>query len=141
MKTKLSFLAVFAIIILLLSAWIIPATTQRSFSKLTVKKAARVAPAFDFFRTHRQGQGIMATWGLTDNQGISCFVVERTYEDPNDPYAEWEDICSMPCGAGRSFSHHDLNISPGFISYRVIAYYQFGGSMMSLTSTEHIVSH
>ena len=140
MKTKLSFLAAI-IIILLLSAWTIPATTQKSFSGSSVKKAGRIPPDFAFFRTHRQGQGIMATWGLTDTQGIACFVVQKTYEDPNDPYSEWADICSIPCGPGRSYGHHDLNIVPGFISYRVIAYFQFGGSMMSLTSTEHIVSH
>jgi hypothetical protein len=83
----------------------------------------------------------MATWGLTDNQGVTDFVLQRTYEDPNDPYSVWEDICSMPCGAGRSYSHQDLNISPGYISYRVIAYFVLGGSLMSLTCTEHVVQH
>jgi hypothetical protein len=139
MKTKSSFLA--AIIILLFSAWTVPATSEKSVSVLSVKKEKKFPPEFAFFRTHRQGQGIMATWGLTTNQSISGFVVQKTYEDPNDPYSNWENICAIPCGAERSFKHHDLNISPGFISYRVIAYFQYGGSLMSLTCTEHIVSH
>ena len=139
MKTKSSFLA--AIIILLLSAWTMPATTEKSVSTLSVTKEKKFPPEFAFFRTHRQGRGIMATWGLTNNQGIYGFAVQRTYEDPNDPYSVWENICAIPCGTGRSFKHHDLNVSPGFISYRVIAYFQLGGSLMSLTCTEHVVQH
>jgi hypothetical protein len=139
MKTKLSFSG--AVIIMLLTSWITPATTQKSFSGLSVEKTDQINPEFEFFRTHRQAQGIMTTWGLTINQGVAGFIVQKTYEDPNDPYSNWENICAIPCGAGRSFKHHDLNVSPGFISYRVIAYLQSGGSMMSLTSTVHVVSH
>jgi hypothetical protein len=139
MKTKLSFLAV--IIILSLASWITPATSEKSLSGLSVKKERRANPEFDFFRTHRQGQGIMATWGLTLNQGISGFVVQRTYEDPNDPYSNWEIVGAIPCGSSRSYKHQDQNVFPGFISYRIIAYFQTGGSMMSLISTIHVVSH
>lgn len=98
-------------------------------------------PAFAFFRTHRQGAGITSTWGLTSEQGITGFLVQRTYQDPNDPYACWEDICIMSCNSTRSYKHTDQNVDPGFITYRVIAFLQFGGSMMSENSTEHIVSH
>ena len=139
MKTKLSFLAV--IIILLLAAWTIPATPEKRVAVLSVKKEKLFPPEFAFFRTHRQAQGIMASWGLTENQGVTGFIVQRTYEDPNDPYCEWQNICSTPCGTERSFKHHDLAISPGFISYWVIAYFQNGGSLMSLTCTERVVSH
>jgi len=139
MKTKLSFLAVG--IILLHSSWITPATSEKLFSGSSVKKEKRVNPEFNFFRTHRQGQGITATWGLTMNQGVAGFVVQRTYEDPNDPYSNWENIGAIPCGSDRSYRHLDPNVFPGFISYRVIAYFQQGGSMMSMSSTIHIISH
>ena len=139
MKTKLSFLA--AVIIILLSSWITPDTAQKSFSGVSVKKVNQINPDFSFFRTHRQGQGIMATWGLTSNQGVTGFVVQKTYEDPNDPYSNWENIGAVPCGAGRSFKYHDLNVFPGFITYRVLAYLQGGGSFVSQISTEHIVQH
>ena len=139
MKAQLSLLAVVALF--LHSSWIAPSTPQESTSGLSVKMANTPNPDFSFFRTHRQGPGIMATWGLTSNQGVTGFVVQKTYEDPNDPYAYWENICAVPCGSGRSFKYHDLYVSPGFISYRVIAYLQYGGSIMSLISTEHIVSH
>ena len=139
MKAQLSLLAIGALF--LHSSWMYPAIPHYSVSGQSLKKESTLNPNFAFFRTHRQGQGIMATWGLTSNQGVTGFVVQKTYEDPNDPYAYWENICAVPCGPGRSFSHHDLNVSPGFISYRVIAYLQYGGSVMSLISTEHIVSH
>ena len=146
MKTQLSLAA--TLLLFLNVSWISPVDNRQIFSNFSpaetgqvVKKETTSNPAFSFFRTHRQARGIMTTWGLTTNAGVSGFVVERTYEDPNDPYANWEIICSMPCGPGRSFKYHDLNVSPGFISYRVIAYLQVGGSLMSLISTEHIVQH
>ena len=146
MKTQLSLAAI--VLLFLNVSWVSPADNRQIFSNLSPAETGQVVknktvpnPNFSFFRTHRQARGIMANWGLTTNAGVSGFVVERTYEDPNDPYADWTTICSMPCGPGRSFKHHDLNVSPGFISYRVIAYLQGGGSLMSLISTEHIVQH
>jgi hypothetical protein len=139
MKTQLSFAAI--TILFLHSSWVSPVVSQPTSSMITVKKESTISPGFSFFRTHRQARGIMTTWGLTSNAGVTGFVVQKTYEDPSDPYAYWEDICAMPCGVGRSFKHHDLNVSPGFINYRVIAYLQSGGSVVSAIATEHIISH
>lgn len=139
MKTQVSLMAVAALF--LHAAWITPVASTVSSSAVAKQKINAANPNFSFFRTHRQGPGIMATWGLTSNEGVSCFVVEKTYEDPYDPYANWEIICSIPCGSVRSYKHHDLNVAPGFISYRVTAYLMWGGSLMSLISTEHLVSH
>ena len=139
MKTQLSLAAV--TILFLHSSWVSPSISQKSSELLSVKKANTLSPDFSFFRTHRQGRGIMTTWGLTSNAGVTGFVVQKTYEDPADPYAYWEDIGAIPCGASRSFKRHDLNVSPGFISYRVIAYLLSGGLTVSAISTEHIISH
>ena len=139
MKTQLSFAAI--TILFLHSSWVSPAVLQKPSSVLPVKKESTISPDFSFFRTHRQGSGIMTAWGLSSNAGVTGFLVQKTYEDPADPYAYWEDICAMPCGAGRSFKYHDLNVSPGFISYRVIAYLQSGIPIISAISIEHIISH
>ena len=139
MKTQLPLAAI--TILFLHSSWVSPIVSQQSTSLTTVKKECALNPNFSFFRTHRQARGIMTTWGLTSNAGVTGFVVQKTYEDPSDPYAYWEDISAMPCGAGRSFKHHDLNVSPGFINYRIIAYLQTGGSVVSAIATEHIISH
>ena len=138
MKTQLS---VAAIAVLVLGAsWTSPISPKK-VSPVTSVKLSVPVPGFDFFRTHRQARGITATWGLNQNAGVSGFVVQKTYEDPYDEYANWENICSMPCGNGRSFKHHDETVSPGFISYRVIGYLQGGGTFTSSISTERIVGH
>ena len=140
MKAQLSLLAIGTLF--LHSSWISPVMSHDPAPGQSVTTAGTVInPNFAFFRTHRQGRGVTATWGLTSNEGVTCFVVQRTYEDPTDPYAVWDDICLLPCGAARSFKHTDMTVFPGFISYRVIGYLQFGGSLMSAISTEHIVSH
>ena len=113
---------------------------QNQISVLQIKNAA-TSPSFDFFRTHRQGRGITSTWGLTSNAGVSGFVVKKTYEDPTDPYAEWVDVYSSACGSARSYKCTDNNVSPGFISYQVIAVMTDGRSMASEILTERIVSH
>lgn len=119
------------------------------------KKIAAVKPAspsvaksvptssFEFFRTHRQGKAaITATWGITvPGNDVSGFVVERTYEDPTDPYANWEMVSAVPNTGGRSFKCTDNNVFPGYISYRVTAILLTGGSYLSSVSTVHIVSH
>jgi len=139
MKTQLSLVTIVALFVA--ASWISPVDTQKSISGISLKKQNSFAPDFSFFRTHRQGRGVTATWGLSSNGSVTGFVVQRTYEDPNDQYASWDNICAMPCGPGKSFKHEDESVSPGFISYRVIAYLQYGGSVMSMISTEHVVSH
>jgi len=139
MKTQLSLAAV--VVLVLSSSWIIPNNNGKIVSKPSLTKHTAAAPAFSFFRTHRQGRGITATWGLTSNSGVAGFIVQRTYEDPTDPYSYWENICSMPCGTGKSFKHQDETVSPGFVSYRVVAFLQGSGQLESEILTEHIVSH
>ncbi len=112
---------------------------QKSTSVLHVKSAT--SPSFNFFRTHRQGRGITSDWGLTSNAGVSGFVVRKTNEDPTDPYAEWFDVYSCGCSSSRSYKGTDNNVSPGFITYQVVAIMTDGSTMASDISTERIVSH
>ena len=109
-------------------------------SKPIIKKVV-IAPSFDFFRTHRQGRGITSSWGLTSNAGVTGFVVRRTYEDPNDEYAEWTIVYSLPAGNLRSFKCTDDGVTAGMVSYQVLAMLQGGGMIASPISIERIVSH
>jgi hypothetical protein len=119
-----------------------PVTAFRSEENPSVGKAS-VVSTFDFFRTHRQGRaGITATWGISGpGNDVSGFLVERTYEDPADPYANWEIVSAMQNAGARSMKCTDTNIFPGFISYRVTALLFSGGAYVSPVSTVHIVSH
>ena len=139
MKAQLNVVAIAAMI--LSASWAGPVSSGSSSPEMQIKKASTPTPDFAFFRTHRQGRGVTATWGLDQNNGVDGFVVQRTYEDPGDPYSNWENICSVPCGSARSFKHEDMNVSPGMISYRVIGYLQGGGTIMSFILTERIVGH
>lgn len=113
---------------------------QKSTSVLRIKNTT-TGPSFDFFRTHRQGRGITSTWGLTSNAGVSGFVVRKTYEDPTDPYAEWVDVYSSACSASRSYKCTDNNVSPGYISYQVVAIMTDGTSIASEILTDQVISH
>ncbi|HET6995456.1 MAG TPA: hypothetical protein VFI06_10770 [Chitinophagaceae bacterium] len=130
--------------------FLIPATlffTTASFTTLTdspVKMPAALKQtdnaSFIFFRTHRQGKGITATWAVNANN-VASFTVKRTYEDPNDPYAFWEDISTVPGGLGRSFKYTDVNVFPGFVNYKIVALMDDGSSIISEVATVRIVSH
>ena len=96
---------------------------------------------FAFFRTHREGKGVTATWGLTSTTDAGCFMVQRTYEDPTDPYAFWEDLNYVPCTSSRSFKWTDQNVFPGYISYRVVAFMYDGTTMSSEVSQVRVVGH
>jgi len=116
-----------------------PGMTTHSQAATTIQQSP--VNSFSFFRTHRQGRGITANWGMSPVTGISGFLLEKTYEDPNDPYANWEIVCSQPGNALRSYRFTDNHVLPGYITYRVTAYLQLGSSIISPYSTEHIVAH
>jgi hypothetical protein len=104
---------------------------------LTLKKGDA---SFVFFRTHRQGKGVTATWAVSAGN-VASFTVKRTYEDPNDPYAFWEDISTVPGGLGRSFKYTDENVFPGYVNYKIVALMDDGSSIVSEVATVRIVSH
>jgi len=96
---------------------------------------------FGSFRTHRQGKGITAVWNLASADGVVGFTVQRTYEDPTDPYAYWEDAGSVPFNNTRSFTFTDSGVFPGTISYRIVAFMTDGTTSVSDVSQVRIVSH
>jgi hypothetical protein len=137
MKLQLSVLALAVVIIS--TAWTTP-EAPAVVSPVKVTKAA-LNPSFTFIRAHRQGKGISATWGISSTEGVLGFTVQKTYEDPTDPYAFWEDLCNMACEPVRSYKHTDNSVFPGYINYRVVAQMSNGSSVVSETVTVRIVSH
>ncbi|HEX4877266.1 MAG TPA: hypothetical protein VFV31_11390 [Chitinophagaceae bacterium] len=95
---------------------------------------------FNFVHAHRQGSGITVAWSSTvNNTVVSSFTVMRTYEDPNDPYAVWDVVNMVPCNNGRNYRSTDLSVSPGTISYVVVANLTGGGNEVSEIRTVRIV--
>jgi len=113
---------------------------SKTFGKSGINTATVLA-GFDFFRTHRQGRdGITSTWGYSGG-GVTGYMVERTYDDPTDPYAYWETMTLTPETGARSYKFTNTGVTPGFISYRVKA--MNGNTVVAITdvSTIHIVAH
>ena len=101
-----------------------------------------VAGTFDSFRIHRQTKdGVTATWSFSSGGTVTGFILERTYEDPTDPYANWEVAGTTPSTGSRSYKITDDGVFPGFISYRVIATMSTGEEISSDIETIHIISH
>ncbi len=100
-----------------------------------------VPPSFAFLRGHRQGKSANVTWGMSSNAGINRFDVECTYEDPNDPYSNWEVRGTTPNGNVRSFNFVDRDILPGTMHYRIVARMNDGSSVVSDVETIRIATH
>ncbi len=137
MKTKVIFLAFVAIVNCSSAS---PVKKRSSESPGIEKNTLALNGDISFLRSHRQGKGTSVDWGVTSSEGIAGFIVQRTYEDPTDPYAFWENISSMSCNSSRSYKCDDENVFPGFISYRVVIVMSNGSKTTSNISTVHIVS-
>ena len=105
-----------------------------------VVAAADPTTSFSFLRTHRQGKGITATWAVNSIDGVVSFSVQKTYEDPNDPYSVWEEVEIVPCNLSRSFKFTDTNVFPGTSNYRVVAVFANGNTVSSEIATVRIMS-
>ena len=138
MKTQFSS---FAISALILSATTFSTPAISPDTKEAVKVEKTQAADFSFFRTHRQGKGVAASWGITSSAGVASFKLQKTYEDPNDIYSEWQEVASGGCNGSKSYKCTDGNVSPGFVNYRVIAQMEDGSTIESAVETVHIVSH
>ena len=104
------------------------------------KELKKQTDEFSFIRSHRQAKGAVITWAFTSSNA-SGFTVQRTYEDPTDPYSVWVDVSSIPCNSSRSYKCPDENVFPGYINYRVIAVMNDGGIITSEVTTVRVVSH
>ena len=135
MKTRILALTVSATIVL---STVAPAATFANAPTVSIQSEQH--PAFASLRTHRQAKGITATWSMTGLDGVVSFTIQRTYEDPTDMYAYWENLCDLPCNSSRSFTYTDKEVFPGKINYRVAALMEDGTIVFSEIASERIVS-
>jgi|KBSMisStandDraft_5_1062788.scaffolds.fasta_scaffold891961_1 opacity protein-like surface antigen len=108
----------------------------------SVKKVNKVPDEFTSLRSHRKGKGgAEVSWSFSSSSGVSGFVVERTNEDPNDPYSVWVTVGSQGCNGSRSYKCCDETPFPGYVNYRVTAVLNNGTTIQSGVSVVHIASH
>ena len=127
-----------AIGVSILSSAFIPATEK---IVNTEAKSAVVAGEFAFLRAHRQGKDITLTWGMADNTNLTGFDIEKTMEDPNDPYSVWLPVASVPGSSVRSFKYTDGTVNPGTSNYRITAYYSDNRTAQSEIISVRILAH
>ena len=138
MKKQLSAFAVSAMII---TTGFSPLPSENSVDvKPKVNAEYMQSPVFTSFSTHRQGKGITLNWDVEADAGVINFSVQRTYEDVTDPYAVWEDVISLPADGAKFYRYTDENVSPGFVSYRIVALLSDGTTAESGISTVQIIS-
>ena len=139
MKTKI-IICIVVVVALVTVAWKVPSNDQAVVKG--VKQAKPVDPVFNFMHAHRQGRGATVAWNTNATPAsVVCFEVMRTYEDPNDPYSEWTMVGNYPCTSSRSYKNTENDLSPGFVSYCVVASMIGGGTVVSEVATVHIVQH
>lgn len=131
---KLTVFAIITMVFFSIAATPIPENINR------VKNVNKLVDGFSFIRSHRQGKGAVVTWAFGSTNATG-FAVQRTNEDPNDPYAVWFDVSSVSCNSSRSYKCCDENPFPGLINYRVIALMNDGNTVTSSISTVKIMAH
>ena len=108
--------------------------------KSNQSKVTALTNDFAFLRGHRQGKSITLTWGMVSNAGLVGFDIEKTNQDPSDPYSVWEDAGSVAGSDARSFKINDASVFPGQTHYRITAWYSDSRSSTSEIVTVKIVS-
>lgn len=110
MKTLISYVA-FAALVLMSSFTI---DTQQKLNQQTQQSAP--TSCFNYFRIHRQAQGVAMTWATSAND-IVQFVVEKSYDDY---YYESAGTVNQNSNNG-SFKFVDNAVFPGYVYYRIMA--------------------
>jgi hypothetical protein len=123
MKTLMSYLAVFALI--LTSSF-----TINSQQQLNEKNGTG---CFNHIRVHRQGKNVVAAWAVT-TKDIAGFSVERSYDGDF-----FEEAGSVDADGGSSYKYTDIGVFPGLIYYRVKAVHTDGTTEYSPVETIRIM--
>jgi hypothetical protein len=108
--------------------------------KVNHSASVQTTDSFSFIRAHRQGSGAAITWGF-NSSSVTSFAVQRTDQDPTDPYSVWECVCNTTANSSRSYKYHDTNVYPGIMSYRVVALMNDGNTITSAIEQVRIVAH
>ena len=125
MKT-IPFLALFAVLTLTSSyvSTVIATPTQ---------KTASLVNCFEHFRIHRQGNAVAMSWAVSVPDVVE-FKIERSYDGEF-----FEPISIMGCSGSSVHKFNDETVSPGVISYRIVAVHSDGSMEHSAVKSLRIV--
>ncbi|MFI5131254.1 MAG: hypothetical protein ACHQFX_14730 [Chitinophagales bacterium] len=133
------------IVLLSMAFFAVNAPTTFEVSKLSETKSVKISKSenYDFimFRAYHECKGVNVSWALNSTNGVFVFTLQRTYESPSNPEALWEDVESFVPDGESALRYIDNNITPGIISYRVIAWVFDGSSVVSAVSRVRVWAH
>ncbi|HRO68896.1 MAG TPA: hypothetical protein PK951_00910 [Chitinophagaceae bacterium] len=135
MKAKSSIIGFTAMLVV--TAWTAPAPVP-------VVKASYISddmqsrPIFTYFKLDSRNKGVTATWGINEQSRIVGFKIQKTYDNPKDEYADWDDIATMSNSGARSFRYTDDKDITGNIHYRIVALKDNNNSISSAIASVRI---
>ena len=139
MKAQFSIIGFTAI--LFTAAWTAPVPMESTTDATVVTAAKPTANGISNVRSHRQGKnGVTTSWSVDASERVVAFLLQRTYEDPTDEYAVWEDVTSTACNGARSYKATDNGVFPGNITYRVKGLKADGSSIVSENTSVRITA-
>jgi len=133
MKTITSFVLTGCLFIVTTAAT--PVTKQPG-SKKNPSATSVKATMFQRFLVHRQHNDAALAWAMTSNEGVTGFIIERSYDGT---YFDYLDATEVDNGAWNRY--RDASVSPGYIYYRVIAVMDDGTTITSPIEMVRIVRH
>ena len=113
------------------------AATPASEMNTPTRNQNKAFDGFSSLRSHRQGKGAVVSWSF-QSSNVSGFIVQKTNEDPNDPYSNWENVATVGSDASRSYKCSDDTPCFGIMNYHVVAVLNNGTTITSDITTLRI---
>jgi hypothetical protein len=113
------------------------AATPANKTNTPAKTQNKFFDGFSGIKSHRQGKGAVVSWSF-QSSNVSGFIVQKTNENPNDPYSNWENVATVGSDASRSYKCSDDTPCFGIMNYHVVAVLNNGTTITSDITTLRI---
>ncbi len=130
MKTLISFLLTASV----LSTSVKAAPLPQEMGEQAVEISANTSDVFKRFNVHRQQNGVAIQWTVSDIEGISSFIIERSWDGV---YFETIDVIEATNEQNRYLDTNE--IYPGYWYYKITAVMNDGSEVTSEVDMVRIV--
>ncbi len=127
-------------VIIALSLSLTTVALTPSMEKAAFQSAPQQNSTFTSLHGHRQGNGIMLLWSMSNAQNVSDYRIESTYEDPTDRYSVWINKGNVRNERNKMQQFKEPSVLPGTMYYRIFANMNNGTVICSDICTIRIVS-
>ncbi len=121
--------------ILIVTAWTAPVPQVKTETNTSTVAIQKTSKEFAFIKVQQENTTATVFWGMRTSRGIKGFLVQKTNDDPADPFTRWEDLGAIRCSGKGDFKYTDKNIFPGSTNYRVLALKENDNAGMPVIAT------